>query len=147
MILSVNRKPCPTVISCYNTTNVSNEAKILYFYPSPAELVREIPNHNVCIIAKILIRIQKYFDVVDILQPKDLEKSVPAGFPRRIIAPSTFIKKLKTVVFYIFMRLRSITCHNTINKKCKKNVFYTMFILYQTGFIRHSVNSLIFKGL
>ena len=47
-----NRKPCKKIVSCYGSTNASDEKYINTFFKEPSSLVEHILNHNVQIIGR-----------------------------------------------------------------------------------------------
>ena len=51
MIATFNGNPETTVICCYSPTNTANEEEIEKFYEDLSALVRQVPIHNVLIIA------------------------------------------------------------------------------------------------
>ena len=50
MVSTFNGNPRATIISCYYTTNVSEETELIAFYYELSSLVRSIPKHNVLVI-------------------------------------------------------------------------------------------------
>ena len=50
MVAIFNGNPTATIISCYSTTNVSEETEVIAFYDELSSLVRSIPKHNVLVI-------------------------------------------------------------------------------------------------
>ena len=50
MVGTFNGNPSSTIISCYSSTNVSEETDLIAFYNELSSLVRSIPKHNVFII-------------------------------------------------------------------------------------------------
>ena len=49
MVATFNSGPSVTIISCYNTTNVSEETDLIAFYNELSSLVLSILKHNVLI--------------------------------------------------------------------------------------------------
>ena len=50
MTATFNGNPRATIISCYSSTNVSEETELVTFYDELSYLVRSIPKHNVLVI-------------------------------------------------------------------------------------------------
>ena len=50
MTATFNGNPTATIISCYSSTNISEETKLATFYDELSSLVRSIPKHNLLII-------------------------------------------------------------------------------------------------
>ena len=50
MVATFNGNPRATIISCYSSTNVSEETERVTFYDELSSLVRSIPKHNVLVI-------------------------------------------------------------------------------------------------
>ena len=50
MVVTFNGNPRVTIVSCYSTTNVSEETELIAFYEEISSLVRNIPKHNVLVI-------------------------------------------------------------------------------------------------
>ena len=51
MIATFNGNPQTTIISCYSPTNVSDETKVETFYEDLISVTRQVPKHNILIIA------------------------------------------------------------------------------------------------
>ena len=51
MIATFNGNPQTTIISCYSLTNVSDETKVETFYEDLISVTRQVPKHNILIIA------------------------------------------------------------------------------------------------
>ena len=50
MVATFNGNPSATIISCYNSTNVSEETDLIAFYDNLSSLVFSISKHNVLVI-------------------------------------------------------------------------------------------------
>ena len=50
MVATFNGNPRATIISCYSSTNVSEETELVAFYNELSSLVSSIPKHNVLVI-------------------------------------------------------------------------------------------------
>ena len=50
MAVTFNGNPRATIISCYSSTNVSEETELVTFYVELSSLVRSIPKHNLLVI-------------------------------------------------------------------------------------------------
>ena len=50
MIDTFNSNPRATIISCYSSTNVSEETELIIFYDKQSSLVRNILKHNILVI-------------------------------------------------------------------------------------------------
>ena len=50
MVATFNGNPRATIISCYSSTNISEETELITFYDELSSLVRSIPKHNVLLI-------------------------------------------------------------------------------------------------
>ena len=50
MVATFNGNPSATIISCYNTTNVSEETGLIDSYDKLSSLVRSTPKHNILVI-------------------------------------------------------------------------------------------------
>ena len=50
LVATFHSNPEPTLISCYNPTNISDEQEIIYFYDDLSSLVRSVPKHSALII-------------------------------------------------------------------------------------------------
>ena len=50
MAATFNGNPRATIISCYSTTNISEETELLAFYDELSSLVRSIPKHSLLVI-------------------------------------------------------------------------------------------------
>ena len=50
MVVAFDGNPNTTIISCYRSTNVSEETDLIAFYKELSSLVRSIPKHNFFVI-------------------------------------------------------------------------------------------------
>ena len=50
MVATFNGNPSATIISCYSSTNVSEETELITFYNELSSLVHNTPKHNVLVI-------------------------------------------------------------------------------------------------
>ena len=53
LVATFHSNPEPTLISCYNPTNISDEQEIIYFYDDLSSLVRSVPKHSALIIDEV----------------------------------------------------------------------------------------------
>ena len=51
MVATFNGNPRATIISCYSSSNVSEETELVTFYNELSSLVRSIPKHNMLVIS------------------------------------------------------------------------------------------------
>ena len=51
MVAAFNGNPMSTIVSCYSPTNCSDEIEAVEFYSMLQDVIRQLPKHNVIIIA------------------------------------------------------------------------------------------------